>query len=141
MPLTTCVADAMKARRALVAFVLGLAVFVAGCGGGSGLTVASMPGVSAKGRHRVSSRFGRGGGVGFVGGPSPAQQAAADVTQLRFSRCMRAHGVPNFPDPSATSFGYGALFASGGLDPAAPLFRVAQRSCQAVFTQRAVFVQ
>ena len=136
-----CAADAMKARRGLLAFVVlvGLAVFVAGCGGGSGLTVASMPGVSAKGHHRASSRFGRGRGVGFVGAaPNPAQQAAAMVTELRFSRCMRAHGIPNFPDPSATSFGYGAIFGSGGIDPSAPLFRVAQRSCQAVFTQRAV---
>jgi hypothetical protein len=54
---------------------------------------------------------------------------------------MRAHGVPNFPDPSATSFGYGGIFGPGGIDPSAPLFRVAQRACQAVFTRRAVFVR
>ena len=150
-PLTVCAADAERAGRDLrgrlrapAAFVVlvGLAVFVAGCGGGSGLTVASMPGVSATGHHRASSRFGRGRGVGFVGvAPNPAQQAAAMVTELRFSRCMRAHGIPNFPDPSATSFGYGAIFGSGGIDPSAPLFRVAQRSCQAVFTQRTVVVR
>jgi hypothetical protein len=150
-PLTVCAADAERAGRDLrgrlrapAAFVVlfGVAVFVAGCGGGSGLTVANMPGVSATGHHPASSRFGRGGGPGFVGvAPNPAQQAAAMVTQLRFSRCMRAHGVPNFPDPSSASGGvYGNVFGPGGIDPSAPLFRVAQRLCQAVFTQRAVVV-
>jgi hypothetical protein len=89
------------------------------------------------------SRSGGGGGVGFVGGaaPSPAQQAQAQVTQLKFSRCMRAHGVPNFPDPApASGGGFGLIFGGSGIDPAAPLFRVAQRSCIAIITHQRVFV-
>ena len=140
-------ADSVRARHrlrggpcALAALVVlvGVAVLLAGCGGGSGLTVASMPGVSATARHLSSSRPGGGGGVGFVGAaPSPAQRAGAQVTQLKFSRCMRSHGVPNFPDPSSASGGgFGLVFGGSGIDPAAPLFRVAQRSCIAIITHQ-----
>ena len=81
-------ADTVRARhrlraglRALAALVVlvGGAVLIAGCGGGSSLTVASMPGVSTTARHLSSSRSG-GGEVRFVGGaPSPAQRAGAEV--------------------------------------------------------------
>ena len=116
---------------------------LAGCGGGSGLTVASMPGASATGRHLPSSRSGGGGGVRFVGGPPTlAQLTGAQVTQLKFSRCMRSHGVPNFPDPSSASGGgFGLVFSGSGIDFAAPLFRKAQRSCISVITHRRVFVR
>jgi hypothetical protein len=30
---------------------------------------------------------------------SPAQQQRSDEDALKLSQCMRAHGVPNFPDP------------------------------------------
>jgi hypothetical protein len=125
-----------------VVALAGVAI-LAGCGGGSGLTVASMPGASTTGRHLSSSRSGGGGGVRFVGGaPSPAQQAGAQVTQLKFSRCMRSHGVPNFPDPSSASGGgFGLIFGGSGIDPAAPLFRKAQRSCISIITQQRVVVR
>ena len=130
-----------RAPAALVALV-GVAVLIAACGSGTGLTVASMPGVSATGRHLPSSRSSGGGGVRFVGGaPSPAQQAGAEVAQLKFSRCMRSHGVPNFPDPpSPSGGGFGFSFGGSGIDPAAPLFRRAQRSCFSILTLRRVVV-
>jgi hypothetical protein len=101
-----------------------------------------MPGVSATGRHLSSSRSSGAGGVGFLGAaPSAAQRAGAQVTQLKFSRCMRAHGVPDFPDPpSGSGGGYGLIFGGGGIDPAAPLFRTAQRSCIAILTHQRVIV-
>ena len=116
---------------------------LAGCGGGSGLTVASMPGASTTGRHLSSSRSSGGGGVRFVGGaPTPAQRTAAQVTQLKFSRCMRSHGVPNFPDPvSASGGGFGLIFGGSGIDPAAPLFRNAQRSCISIITHQRAFAR
>jgi hypothetical protein len=139
-------ADTVRARhrlraglRALAALVVlvGGAVLIAGCGGGSSLTVASMPGVSTTARHLSSSRSG-GGEVRFVGGaPSPAQRAGAEVAQLKFSRCMRSHGVPDFPDPSSPSGGgLGFSFGGSGIDPAAPLFRRAQRSCFSLLSGR-----
>lgn len=126
-----------------LAALAGVAVLVGGCGGGSGLTVASLAGVNVTAKHASSSRSSGGGALGFLGGaaPTPAQQAQAQVTQLKFSRCMRAHGVPNFPDPSGSGGGYGGIFGGSGIDPAAPLFRVAQRSCIAIIThQRRVVV-
>jgi hypothetical protein len=118
--------------------VAGVAVLLAGCGGGSSLGVASITGSSRSVRHASPSRLGGGGIVRFVGAaPSPAQRASAEVSGLLFSRCMRAHGVPNFPDPPAASGGgFGFVFGSGGLDPAAPLFRTAQRICFSYLTRR-----
>jgi hypothetical protein len=113
---------------------------LAGCGG-SGLTVVSMPGGSTAGRHLSSSTLGAGvGAVRFVGSqPSPAQRAGAEVAQLKFSRCMRSHGVPSFPDPPApSSGGYAIGFGGNGIDPAAPLFREAQRSCILVLQHRRI---
>jgi hypothetical protein len=49
---------------------------------------------------------------------------------LAFSQCMRAHGVPNFPDPHTTSRGVGFhIGPNSGINPQAPAFRSAQTSC------------
>lgn len=67
------------------------------------------------------------------GGPptlTPAQQAEAAKAMLNFATCMRKKGVPAFPDPN----GQGRFpFASiGKLDPTAPLFQSAFKSCQSL---------
>ncbi len=55
------------------------------------------------------------------GGPS------ASDAGLRFADCMRSHGVPNFPDPSA---GGGIQISSGsGVNPQSPGFQSAQNEC------------
>jgi hypothetical protein len=56
---------------------------------------------------------------------------------------MRAHGVPNFPDPSGSGEGYAGIFGGSGIDPGSPLFRLAQRSCIVIIThqQRVVVVR
>jgi hypothetical protein len=43
---------------------------------------------------------------------------------LKLSVCMRAHGVPNFPDP-----GPHGLHIGPNIDPRAPQFRAAQKAC------------
>jgi hypothetical protein len=63
--------------------------------------------------------------------PSPAQQAKMQQQALKFSACMRAHGVPRFPDPN---FGSGGKIAiridpSSGIDPRSPVFQDAQKAC------------
>ena len=35
------------------------------------------------------------------GQPSPAQQAKALAQALKFSQCMRSHGISDFPDPQS----------------------------------------
>lgn len=66
------------------------------------------------------------------GTPSPAQQARALAAALKFSQCMRSHGVPTFPDPQ-TGNGGGItlkLDPSSGIDPSSPVFQSAQKACQ-----------
>jgi hypothetical protein len=76
------------------------------------------------------------------GGPSLAEvQRLAQQEQqkqeqalpelVKFSQCVRSHGVPNFPDPPAN--GQGAAPAPGAsIDPNSPRFLAAVRICQHV---------
>ena len=61
---------------------------------------------------------------------SPAQQAAARAQALRYARCMRAHGISDFPDPN--SQGQLQIQAQQGsaLDPNNPRFQAANKACQ-----------
>lgn len=55
---------------------------------------------------------------------SPHQQAQEMAQLLEYARCMRAHGVPNFPDPTETnngiSFGGPANAGSAGSGQGSP---------------------
>jgi hypothetical protein len=63
------------------------------------------------------------------GQPTPQQQAKMQQQLLAFSKCMRAHGIKDFPDPSN-----GGLRLSAGagsdLNPNNTQFQAAQRACQ-----------
>jgi hypothetical protein len=64
------------------------------------------------------------------GGKGPALTASRRAAALKFSACMRAHGVPNFPDPKFSGDGIQiALNAASGINPAAPAFKQAQAAC------------
>jgi hypothetical protein len=66
---------------------------------------------------------------------SPAQQAKVQESALKFSQCMRAHGVPNFPDPSFSGGGVKMTLKAGGatgIDPNSPQFKAAQKTCQSL---------
>jgi hypothetical protein len=68
------------------------------------------------------------------GEPTPQQRAQMQERALKFSACMRAHGLPNFPTP--TFEGNSArlsLKAGSGLDPHSPQFQAAQRACRSYF--------
>jgi hypothetical protein len=72
-------------------------------------------------------------GCGFTGGSSEAassggpQSPAVTADFLKFSRCMRTHGVPNFPDPGSNGI---QLTPGSGVDPASPAFKAAQGECK-----------
>jgi hypothetical protein len=57
--------------------------------------------------------------------PDPYKQA------LAFSQCMRAHGVPDFPDPQTTAGGNAIQIngSGGGLDPSSSQFQSALQAC------------
>jgi hypothetical protein len=62
-------------------------------------------------------------------GPSPAQVQLIRAQALRFSQCVRAHGVPNFPDPDSS--GRIPDPASAGIDQGSPKFEAANQACRA----------
>jgi hypothetical protein len=72
--------------------------------------------------------------------PSPAEQAKAQEKALKFSQCMRAHGVPSFPDPElfhgggAVRIRIGSARKGGpsGIDPNSPELQTAQKACQSI---------
>jgi len=70
------------------------------------------------------------------GQPTPAQQAQAMAQALKFSQCMRAHGIADFPDPQSAPGGgiRIALRAGKGsdLNPQSPQFQAAQNACQGI---------
>ncbi|MGH8258592.1 MAG: hypothetical protein ACREUG_02770 [Steroidobacteraceae bacterium] len=82
-----------------VSLLLALALFAAGCGGAKAPPVAG----------------------------STATADAGGSPALEYARCMRAHGVPSFPDPQPNG---GFLFKVGaGMDSSSPSYAAAQATC------------
>ena len=74
-----------------------------------------------------------------VGPQLNAAQTQHTIGQLvKYAQCMRAHGVPKFPDPRTTSGGIGVPggftfdLAGSGIDGKSPQFRSAQQACQSL---------
>ena len=61
---------------------------------------------------------------------SPAQQAAARAQALAYARCMRAHGISDFPDPNAQGGIALSPQPGGDLEPNNPRFQAANQACQ-----------
>jgi len=59
--------------------------------------------------------------------PTAAQTAQNLALMLRYSKCIRAHGVPNFPDPTSQGI---RISSSSGINLNSPAFLAAERSCQ-----------
>ena len=134
--------DRSPRARLLAAAGLVSGVLVAGCGGSSGSpsvanVASSTSSTSSAARARTpttsgsstattsSSSSATGKGASSSGSPAPGDP---ESQALAYSKCMRANGVPNFPDPKA---GGGFLFQTGsGVNPSSPLFEAAQAKCQ-----------
>ena len=70
------------------------------------------------------------------GHPSAAETAQAKAKALAMSRCMRSHGVPNFPDPqfqTGPGGGLGVRIGGPGINPRSPAFQAAQKACGGIF--------
>jgi len=79
-------------------------------------------------------------------GMSPAQRNQALAQLLKYSACMRAHGVPDFPDPTEQDGGVGIQISTStrqgangstttGIDPNSPQFKAAQQACRSLMPQ------
>lgn len=74
---------------------------------------------------------------------TPAQHAALERVYVRFARCMRSHGVGDFPDPVTGSGGSVGFYFRGGsndLDSNNPAFRQGVESCQRILGHQFRFV-
>jgi hypothetical protein len=66
----------------------------------------------------------------FGGGTAPpAVSESQKLAELQFARCMRKHGVPNFPDPEFPSGGGIMRPAAPGLSRNSPAVRHAAAAC------------
>ncbi len=55
----------------------------------------------------------------------PSGAAATGGPLLQYAQCIRGHGVPNFPDPTA----HAGLVIPNNINPQSPAFKSAQQSC------------
>jgi hypothetical protein len=87
--------------------LLTLVVLAAGCGSG-----AKTPGGAAAGSSGLAAKF------------------------EAFAKCMRSHGIMDFPDPTTGPDGGVGIILKGGrgsdLDPNNPRFNAAQQACQSL---------
>ena len=119
----------------LAAALLAIGLLAAACGGGSpsasstSTTAAGSSGGSAS--HATSPTNDPGTsntGTGVVthpgsgsGSQSSGNRSAGTFTQA-FAECMRAHGVPKFPNPNGKG---NQLGPDSGVNPASPAFQAA----------------
>jgi hypothetical protein len=70
------------------------------------------------------------------GHPTAAQTARQKAKALAMARCMRSHGVANFPDPTfqtGPNGGVGVRIGGAGIDPNSPAFQAASKACGSIF--------
>jgi hypothetical protein len=103
--------------------------------------VISRPGGQAIGIHVTPtltgssrSKSAQSACQGILPGPqSPAEQAAQQHAQaehlLAFARCVRAHGITSFPDPTVQGQINPQMLAAAGVDLHAPGVIAAARAC------------
>jgi hypothetical protein len=116
----------MKAVKPIAGFAA-LALLAAGCGGGAKTPTVAQLGssTSSSGASASSGGSSSGSGSSQSGSASPGGQAVA------YSECMRAHGVPNFPEPQISNNGNEHKVAIR-VTPAItgnPHFNSAERAC------------
>ncbi len=108
-------------------FLLGglavISLLASGCGGSKSPSVANIATTTSTGAANSTTASSGAASSGSPPSPTQTQQDA-----LKYAQCMRANGVPCFPDPRA---GGGFLFqAGGGVDPSSPAFKAARATCQ-----------
>src|SRR5207302_5832789 len=109
-------ANVISKRRALVALVLvgSIALVGAGCGSNTATGTASSGSNNGSG---ASSRGASNGGN---------TQATKREKAVKFAECVRAHGVPHFPDPGASGD------INFGVDVSKEVFTTAVNACKSL---------
>lgn len=99
-----------------IGLVVAAAALLAACSSGAnGPQVAALGGTTTTGTAANAS-----------GGGNDGPQAV-----LKYSACMRSHGLPKFPDPQISGNRVSMIVGSkSGIDPRSPVFQAAQKACQ-----------
>lgn len=119
-------------RRCPVAIAASLsAALLGGCGGASPTVAAKSTAAAATKSSAVARTSTLGSTAGAVVSGTTQTRSSTTVASLGsgavgFSRCMRANGVPGFPDPSP---GGGFAFKTSSIT-SSPTFQTAQARCQ-----------
>jgi hypothetical protein len=102
-----------RRRRTLgvVVATAGLALLAAGCGSSSPPSSTSSSDAGA-----------------------PSQKSVV-ASAFRYSRCMRTHGVTNFPDPKVTTSPGHSSVGIAAVGPPSPAMNAAQKACQGIMPQ------
>ena len=104
----------IRKRRPLVALVLVSSIALIGAGCGSNTAAGSAGSSSSTGNAASASTDAK---------TQPTKQEKAE----KFAECVRAHGVPHFPDPDATG-----NFGNFGVDVSEATFTAAVNACKAL---------
>jgi hypothetical protein len=101
---------------------------------GGGIQVVGKPGEEGKMKRAEDAckHF-----LDDVPAPKVSAKDQAEMTDraLKFSQCMRAHGVPDFPDPVIEGNGRMSMRLPKGLGPDNPRVQAAQKACASVGPQ------
>jgi hypothetical protein len=115
----------------LTAGLASVALLAAGCAGGAkSPSVASLATTTSNTDGGANSKplaFALPPGGARVGA-SISTQVGSSAVGVKYTACMRSHGVPNFPDPDA--LGTITITVSRSLNPSSPLFQKAAADCQ-----------
>jgi len=114
----------MRASHLWLVVAIGLALTLAACA-----SCSKSPSVPSVGAGPTTASL---AGASSSGGDTPLAQ------DLAYSRCMRTHGMPNFPDPIPTpSGGYGFHMPQGSneINPQSHEYVAAQEACKSLAPQ------
>jgi hypothetical protein len=119
-----------------LAALTALALLAAGCGGGAKTpTVAHLGSSTTSGGSSGGSSAASGSSSSSSGSSSSSSSSGAaspDSQAVAYSACIRAHGVPNFPDPKVSVNGSEVKVAIA-VNPSIsgnPHFNSAQQACR-----------
>jgi hypothetical protein len=102
-----------------------IALLATACGGGSGGSASAVAHLGTTTTTSSGAGAAASAGASTGGGASPAK-IGADL--MKFSSCMRSHGVPNFPNPVISGNSVSLQITPGS--KGSPQFQKAAQDCQ-----------
>lgn len=99
---------------------------------GTSVTERITPGISGSPAFQTASHACQGilpAPTGVGSGETPEQQHQKLQDELAFVRCLRSHGLSNFPDPNAQGQLSPGTLSAAGVDLQSPAFATAGKAC------------